>query len=170
MNPLREHFTKYSLKPLELHKWFCGLSATLILIASAKAGLDGFQPPRMPSTFATSLILLAMATWLTANRTVLVGLALTDTLLLCTCWAFLPAYACFTLVLPVGVVTWLISYHGWGELVSVCVMTCFEEFVWAASGFFGCIGVGILIGLVGLYLRWRASKAKVDPTIHKPPV
>jgi len=170
MNPLRK-YTKYLLKPLELHDWFCSLSATLIVISSATAGLDGFEPPQMPSTFATSLLLLATVICLTANRTVWVGLALTDTLLFCMCWAFLPAYASWTLVLPVGVVAWLISYCiTWGTLVSVCVMICFEAVVWVASGFFGCIGVGILIGLVGLYLRWRASRAKVDPTIHNPSV
>jgi len=56
----------------------------------------------------------------------------------------------------------LLRLHRTGHVLFVTVFI--EEAVWTASGFFGCIEVGILIGLVGFYL-WRASRATVDPTM-----
>ena len=166
MNPLRDHFTKYPPKPRKPHQWFCEVSVSLFMIGFT---LDKSPTLGMRSIFATSLLSFAVTFILTANRTILVSLALNDTLLLYFCSAFVPDYALYTLLLPIGVVVWLLSYFGWGDLVSCFFMVCFVAVVWTVSGFLGCIGVGILVGLVGFYLLWRASRVTVDPTIAKAP-
>jgi len=158
MNP-RDNFTEY---PWKLHQWFCVVSVSLILIGFT---LDKSPAFGMRSIFATSLLSCAVTFISTGNRTVLVGLALTDMLLLYFCWVFLPDYALYTLLLPIGVVVWLLSDFGWEELVLCFFMICVVAVVWTVSGFFGCIGVGILVGLVGFYLRWRASRVTVDSTM-----
>ena len=161
MNPLRDHFTKYPPKPRKPHQWFCEVSVSLFMIGFT---LDKSPTLGMRSIFATSLLSFAVTFILTANRTILVSLALTDTLLLYFCWAFWPDYALYTLLFPIGVVVWLPSYSGWEDLVSCFFTVCFVAVVWMVSGFFGCSGVGILVGLVGFYLRWRTSRVTVDPT------
>ena len=121
MNHLGKHLTKYPPKPWGLQQWCRPVSVTLISIAFAKVtkwGIDSFSRPQMPLIFAIALLLCAMTFSLTANRTVLVGLASTDMLALCLCWAIFPAYAAWTLILPAGVVVWLMSYFGCIEQVT----------------------------------------------------
>ena len=121
MNPLPDRRTEYPHKTWGLHVRFWEISAVLLI-----SGLFyEFLAAQMFGRFTMSVILCATTFDSTANK-ILRSLALADMLLVCLCWWFLPDYATLTLVLPPGIVPWLLPYNGGREPVLFSVVVCFS--------------------------------------------